>query len=151
DISTDSAHAQPTVFQLFGRLDPTGDYGIIEEKILEFAHRLQSRDLRPQNLFDALQAKSLLALNCGFPGWLARFFLRAAKGDRFLAEGARGVIADRSSQHDADFVMFLERRQMVVYTQGDAVQFVAELHHQWMKRFGQKPSPDAIAPAQNVA
>jgi len=80
DLPKDTECAKPIVFQLFGRLDSTGDYGISEEKILEFTHRLQSRDLRPQNLFDALQTKSLLVLGCGFPGWLARFFLRAVKG-----------------------------------------------------------------------
>src|SRR5436190_9402453 len=87
DLSPDADRARPTVFQLFGRLDPTGDYGISEEKILEFTHRLQSRDLRPQNLFDARQTKSLLVLGCGFPGWLARFFLRAAKGEQFFSQG----------------------------------------------------------------
>src|SRR5215472_9847773 len=108
DILAESYSAWPTVYQLFGKLDASGDYGITEEKILEFTHRLQSRDLRPQNLFDELQAKSLLILGCGLPGWLARFFLRSAKGDQFFSQGARGVIADKSTGQDVGFLMFLE-------------------------------------------
>lgn len=142
DLSPDGDRALPTVFQLFGRLDPTGDYGISEEKILEFTHRLQSRDLRPQNLFDALQTKSLLVLGCGFPGWLARFFLRAAKGEQFFSHGARGLIADRATRHDPGFVMFLERRQTAIYNQGDAVQFVAELYRRWIEKFAQNSAAD---------
>lgn len=145
DIPAVSESRRPTVFQLFGKLDSSGDYGITEEKIVEFTHRLQSRDLRPQNLFDALQANSLLVLGCGFPGWLARFLLRAAKGEQFFSQGARGVIADLATSKDREFVMFLERRQTAIYTQGNAVEFTAELHRRWMERFRQDtaagPSP----------
>jgi TIR domain/SIR2-like domain len=148
DIAAESESGRPTVFQVFGKLDPTGDYGITEDKILEFTHRLQSRDQRPQNLFDALQAKSLLVLGCSFPGWLARFFLRAAKGEQFFSQGARGVIVDRTTPVDSEFVMFLERRQTVVYSQGNAVEFVDELHHRWMDKFGKKKdSPPPPGPA----
>ncbi|SPF52569.1 putative TIR protein [Candidatus Sulfopaludibacter sp. SbA4] len=155
DIPAESGSARPTIFQLFGKLDATGDYGITEEKILEFTHRLQSRDLRPQNLFDALQAKSLLVLGCGFPGWLTRFLLRAAKGEQFLLQGSRGVIVDRSTRQDPEFALFLERRQTVIYSQGDAVQFVAELHRRWMEKFGPtsaaaaSPQPAAEQPAED--
>jgi hypothetical protein len=154
DIPAESESVRPTVFQLFGKLDSTGDYGISEEKILEFTHRLQSRDLRPQNLFDALQNRNLLILGCGFPGWLARFFLRAAKGEKFFAQGARGVIADRATRLDLGFVMFLERRQTAIYNLGDAVQFVDELYHRWMERFGQKSGtgalPQVVEPAEQM-
>lgn len=140
DIPPDLTGSRPIVYHLFGKLDPTGDYGITEEKVLEFTHRLQSRDLRPQNLFDALQSKSLLILGCGFPGWLARFVLRAAKGDRLFSQGARGVVADRSAAADSNFVMFLERRLTSLYRQGDALQFVNELHRRWLEKHGAKPS-----------
>jgi SIR2-like protein len=149
DLSVETTGVPPrAVFQLFGKIDSAGDYGITEEKILEFTHRLQSRDLRPQNLFDLLRAKNLLALGCSLPGWLARFFLRASKGDQLFTQGSRGVIADRASASDPPFVMFLERRQTAIYTQGDGVQFVAELHRRWMERYGQNGSPGA--PKQSV-
>jgi TIR domain len=126
----------PTVFQLLGKLEATGDYGITEEKILEFSHRLQSRDFRPKNLFDALRARNLIAVGCNLPTWLTRLFLRASKGDQLFTQGARGLIADRTSQLDTAFVMFLERRRTALYPDGDAVQFVEELHRRWMERFG---------------
>lgn len=146
DLPADSGSApRRTVYQLFGKLDGTGDYGITEEKILELTHRLQSRDQRPQNLFDALRAKSLLIIGCSLPGWLVRFLLRATKGDQLFTQGSHGVIADRASRGDQPFVMFLERRQTAIYTDGDAVQFVDELHRHWMERFGQRASPEARA------
>jgi hypothetical protein len=146
------AAGRPTVFQLFGKLNATGDYAITEEKVLEFSHRLQSRDLRPKNLFDAFRVKNFLVLGCSLPGWLARFFLRAAKGDQLYTQGSRGVVADQASQHDQDLVMFLERRKTAIYSQGDAPAFVEELHRRWMEQFGKKqameavPSPEAASP-----
>jgi hypothetical protein len=146
DLPADSGTApRRIVYQLFGKLDGTGDYGLTEEKILEFAHRLQSRDQRPPNLFDALRARKLLALGCTLPGWLARFFLRASKGDQLLTQASGGVVADRTTRGDKPFVMFLERRQTAIYTDGDAVQFVAELHRRWTEGHGQE------APAQSVS
>src|SRR5579859_2851757 len=93
----------------------------------------------------------MIALGCSFPGWLARFFLRATKGDELYTQGSRGVIADRGSRRDQDFVMFLERRKTAVYT-GDGIAFVEELHRRWMDQFGAKaaaePAPAAIPAAQ---
>jgi hypothetical protein len=130
----------PTVFQIFGRISASGDYAMTEEKLLEFTHRLQSRDFRPQNLFDALRCKNLLMIGCSLPGWLARFFLRASKGDQLWTSGAKGVIADQNSGKDRELVMFLERRKTVVYAQGDGIEFVNELHSRWMESFGQPAS-----------
>lgn len=134
-----SARPSLSVFQLFGRLNAVGDYAITEEKVLEFSHRLQSRDMRPQNLFDILRSRTLLILGCGFPGWLARFLMRASKGDQLLTLGARGVIADRTSRNDIEFVRFLQRRHTRIYEAGDAAHFVDELHFRWKQRYGQQP------------
>jgi hypothetical protein len=148
----DDMPGAPIVFQLFGKLNATGDYAITEEKVLEFSHRMQSRDLRPKNLFDAFRVKNFLALGCSFPGWLARFFLRASKGDQFYTQGSRGVVADRSSKTDQDLVMFLERRKTAIYTQGDAPALVDELHRRWMEQFGAKQAQEAApAPAATAA
>ncbi len=134
--------ADPLVYYLFGKLGPRDDYALMEDDILHFCHRLQSRDHQPSNLFDLLQNKNILALGCGFPGWLTRFFLAAAKGDKYITDGARGVVADHASAQDPGLVLFLERRKTAVYEAGDAVAFVDSLHRQWMERFG-TPSPAA--------
>jgi hypothetical protein len=125
------------VFHIFGKLNASGDYVLTEEKLLEYSHRLQSRDLRPPILFDLLKAKHLLILGCSLPGWLARFILRTSKGDNLLTQGARGsILADRGSAQDHDLGMFLERRKVWPYAEGDAVQFVGELHRRWTEQFG---------------
>jgi hypothetical protein len=146
DLPPDYAErCDSTVFQIFGKLNATGDYALTEEKLLEFTHRLQSRDLRPQNLFDVLRSKHLLMIGCSFPGWLARFLLRASKGDQLWTTGARGVIADRQSRNDAEFMMFLERRKMLVYLEGDGVQFVDELHRRWTSQCGKAAESSAAS------
>jgi len=147
-VDFDSA-PQPTVFHLFGKFTASGDYVLTEDKLLEYSHRLQSRDLRPPNLFDLLKAKHLLVLGCSLPGWLARFILRASKGDLLLTQGARGsIVADRTSCRDHELAMFLERRKLCPYGEGDAVQFVGELHRRWNTQFG--PIPDQ-APSEHPA
>lgn len=145
DIAGDfESRPETTVFHLFGRLNASGDYALTEEKILEYGHRLQSRDLRPPNLFDLLKSRHLLVLGCSLPGWLARFTLRASKGDPLLTQGARGsLVADRGSRDDRDFAMFLERRKVWLYEEGDAVQFVSELRQRWTSLYGGERPPAA--------
>ena len=122
-------------------MNASGDYALTEEDP-RYGHRLQSRDLRPPNLFDLLKSRHLLILGCSLPGWLARFTLRASKGDPLLTQGARGsVVADRASRADRDFAMFLERRKVWVYEEGDAVHFVADLRQRWEARSGGQRAP----------
>ena len=62
DLPGDYAFAgPPVVFQLFGRMNAAGDFAFTEEKLVEFSHRFQSRDLRPQNLFDVLRTRAVRA------------------------------------------------------------------------------------------
>lgn len=121
----------PAAFQVFGKIGPVNDYALREEDILQFSQRLLTRDLRPQNLFDQLRTRNLLLLGCSFSGWLTRFLLAAAKGDQLYTEGARGLLADSLSPSDRSLVMFLERRKTLVYSEGDALQFVDELFRRW--------------------
>jgi hypothetical protein len=150
DLPVDfETRTHPTVFHLFGKLNPSGDFVLTEEKLLEFSHRLQSRDLRPPILFDLLKAKHLLILGCSLPGWLARFILRTTKGDQLLTQGARGsLVADRASAQDVDFAMFLERRKVWPYAEGDAVNFVRELHDRWREQYGEAARREEPAASQ---
>jgi hypothetical protein len=140
----DSA-SRTTLYHLFGKFTVSGDYVLTEEKLLEYVHRLQSRDLRPPNLFDLFKTKHLLILGCSLPGWLARFTLRASKGDLLVTQGARGsIVADRTTCSDHDLAMFLERRKLWPYAEGDAVQFVSELHRRWTAQYGSNPDQDPV-------
>ncbi len=135
----------PTVFHFFGILNSMNDFSVTDEDILQYAHRLQSRDFRPHNLFDQFRNKRLLTLGCSFPGWLTRFFLAAAKGDELFTIGIPGVLADDLSPQDRELVGFLERKKTNVYTQGNAAKFVSELHQRWTELYGKKPGEPAAA------
>ncbi len=129
-------HPEPTVYHVFGVLNRMNDFAVTDEDILHYAHRLQSFDFRPQNLFDQFREKRLMTLGCSFPGWLTRFFLAAAKGEDLFTVGVPGLLADDRSPKIRDLVGFLERKRTNVYTQGDAVSFVGELHRRWIETFG---------------
>ena len=148
--SNEAPPPEPAVYHICGKLNPARDYAIWEEDFLRFAHRLQSRDFRPQNLFDVLRTRSLLLLGCGFPGWLTRFFLAAAKGEALFSEGSRGLVADSSCENDPSLVLFLERRRTGVFTEGGATSFIEELHRRWMESHPASPPSDA-APQTDTA
>jgi hypothetical protein len=136
--------AYPLVFHIFGKVSSTPDYAVTNDDLLKFNHRLQSRDLRPPNLFDLLRSSHLLLLGCNFPNWLARFFSCAAKGDLlFSPMGMRGVVADHTTVSDSHLHGFYSRRKTQLYKEGDAVAFVAELFKKWSARFGNTPSENS--------
>ena len=124
----------PAVYYLFGKIGPLRDYSLREEDLLQCFHRMHFLGQRPPNLFDLFRTRSLLLLGCGFPGWLTRFFLAAARGDLLFTSGARGIFADSSCPSDRSLVLFLERRQMTVYENGDTLAFIAELRRRWDER-----------------
>jgi hypothetical protein len=146
--ATDRVIRDPAVYYAFGKFSPTCDYGLREEDVLQVCMRLQSRDQRPNNLFDLLKSRSLLMLGCSFPGWLARFFFAAAKGENFLTQACGGVVADSNSPRDPSLVAFLERRKTAVYMRGDAAAMVDELHRRWHERRPAAAAPQRSAPIQ---
>ncbi|MES2922396.1 MAG: toll/interleukin-1 receptor domain-containing protein [Verrucomicrobiota bacterium] len=135
----------PTVYHFFGKLNAMNDFAVTDEDILQYAHRILSRDFRPHNLFDQFREKRLLTLGCSFPGWLTRFFMVAAKGDELFTGGVPGLLADDLSCLDRELVGFLERKKTNVYSQGSAAKFVGELHARWMAKFGQIAQPENLA------
>jgi hypothetical protein len=128
------APSEPAVYHLFGKLNNLNDYVLREEDALQFCHRLISRDRQSLEVFERLRTSRILALGCGFPGWLTRFFLAGAKGKEFFTDGARGVVADSTTPKDLSLVYFLERRRADVY-EGDGIAFVDQLLERWTKRF----------------
>ena len=141
DLSLETAPPS-LVFQLFGKVSTSPDYAVMDDDLLRFNHRLQSRDLRPHNLFDRLRSHYMLTLGCSFPNWLARFFFCATKGDILFSNlGMRGVVADKETIKDANLNRFLSRRKALLYQHGDAVDFIVELHRRWNDRFGNTSAP----------
>jgi hypothetical protein len=124
----------PAVYHLFGKLSAIPDYAVTHEDILEFVHALQSESRQPGLLFDELNGSNLLILGCGLGGWLARFFMRAAKRQRLInARGRTDYVADAKISQDGNMVYFLKHfsTHTKVYTSGDAQQFIDELHRRW--------------------
>ena len=74
----------PTVYYLMGKYSEDGSYVFSDEDLLELLCKLQIPDQRPNRLFDELEKNHLLILGTDFPDWLARIFLRTAKGRRLV-------------------------------------------------------------------
>ncbi|MCW5632913.1 MAG: toll/interleukin-1 receptor domain-containing protein [Rubrivivax sp.] len=141
---------QPLVYHLLGRASSTPDFAICDDDLLEFLHALQDGPRRPARLFDALRANHLLILGCGFGDWLARFFLRTARGLELSQKRKRwDVLADTRSGQDAALTVFLAsysaETRMLPMAPTD---FVAELAQRWhaLHAAAQPASSPASAP-----
>lgn len=123
------------------------DYVVTEEDLIEFMHGLQS-DRRPQNLFDYLRGRHLLFLGCGYANWLARFFIRTLRNERFASANPQRseVIVDEVVAGDTELAVFLRQYDSHVFRSPDATEFVAELHQRWSA--GARPS--AARPGPHV-
>jgi len=134
----------PVVFHLLGLPAATPLYAVTDEDTLEFIHSLQSQDGRPKMLFDALREKYLLVIGCGFPDWLARFFIRIARQERFIAGDKESWVADERVHGDTGLQFFLEHFSATEMFPGNARTFVDELHARWMAAH---PAPTAAPQA----
>jgi hypothetical protein len=124
---------EQVIVQLLGRASSTPDYAICDEDLLEFLHALQDGQRRPVKLFDALRANHLLFLGCGFGDWLARFFLRTARGMALSQKRKRWVVmADDRAASEPSLAEFLSCFSADSHVLGmSASAFVEELSQRW--------------------
>ena len=143
DLPGDVEHLEgPVVFQLLGKVSPMQDYVVTEEDALEFVHSLQSTGL-PVNLFSALDERPLLIIGCSFPGWLVRFFIRAARRNRLLlARGKTDFVVDLAGREEPSLLAFLRnfKTRTEFFHHSDPVTFVDELHRRWQQRSAEQRS-----------
>lgn len=142
--------ASPVVYHLLGRVSPMQDYVVTEEDALEFVHSFQASGL-PPNLLSELDEKPLLIIGCSFPGWLVRFFLRAARRNRLLlARRKTDFVADASGREEPALLAFLRnfRTRTEFFHHADAVAFVAELHDRWHRRVAETAPPERSTPME---
>ena len=137
------------VYHLFGIARSMPEYVVTDEDLLEFMHGLQS-DLRPQNLFDYLRGRNLLFLGCGYTSWLARFFIRTLRNERFASRNPHKseVIVDEVMSGDTELAVFLRHYDSQVFRSLDATEFVAQLHQRWSQSEqggGRQPAPHVRA------
>jgi hypothetical protein len=139
---------RPTVYYLMGKLSATGSYVISDEDLLEYVCDLQSPSRRPERLFDELKKNHLLILGEDFSDWLARIFLRTAKGGRLSAtRDFVEILADNRTRADPGLVSFLLHfsSHTRVFRGGGPADFVDELWKRWRERH-----PDS-GPAEEAA
>lgn len=127
------------VYHLLGRRSASPEFVITEEDLLEFLYAMQDTTRRPANLFDELNKHHLLLIGTGLPDWLARFFIRIAKGKRLWEErDCKEYVVDQMIRSEPDLVLFLKSfsRETEVLVEGGAVEFVNELHRRYMESQG---------------
>jgi hypothetical protein len=133
--------SQPLVFHLFGKASVGLEYVATDEDTLEFISTLQQKRARPDRLFDELKINHLLFIGTSFSDWLARFFIRLTRGERFLAAGLHQTIqylADEQMRKDSNFILFLEsfgRDHAEIYTDSGPIEFVNELFDRCEERY----------------
>ncbi len=154
---TPEASGVPTVYHLLGKLSATPNYAVTQWDLVEFFHAMQSETRRPDTLFDELSRHSLLIVGSSLAGWLARFFMRMAKG-QFTAGGQTAdYIADAQMSGDSTLLLFLQRgfnRSVEIFREGGAVEFVGELYQRWSASHPVRmagPRAPKTAPAQTTS
>jgi hypothetical protein len=133
---------QPVVYHLLGKVSAKPNFVVTDEDMLEFFHALLSPQRRPEKLFDELADSNLLLIGGGYPDWLARLFLRTAKGEHRLSDprSVHEYVADAKGSLDANFVLFIQyfSKSTRLYVDADSAAFVAELHRRWCERNPEK-------------
>lgn len=145
--------AQPTVYYLMGKLARSGYYVISDEDLLEYVCELQVEARRPERLFDELKKNHLLILGEDFSDWLARIFLRTAKGGRLSAtRDFVEILADSKTRRDPSLVSFLFHfsTHTRVFRAGGAVEFVDEQWNRWRERHPQSSASMADTPRSEM-
>jgi hypothetical protein len=128
----------PTVYYLMGKYSRDGKYVFSDEDLLEFVCKIQIEGKRPK-IFDELYTNHLLILGADLPEWLARIFLRTAKGRPLSTNQELDVLADSKSKSDPGLVSFLLQfsTHTRVFRTGGAIEFVDELWKRWREKHPQ--------------
>jgi hypothetical protein len=146
DLSAEQLDSgEPMVFQLFGRVSAAPQYGVTEEDLLEYIHRLQARP--PKNLCDALREHHLLFIGNAFSDWLARFFVRTARGDRLSAPHGKEIfIVDDEFRRSSAMTSFFQGFcwETNILAENTPVEFVRLLHEKWFERNPQTSSYSTV-------
>jgi hypothetical protein len=148
DLTADQLTSEdPIVFQLFGRVSAAPQYGVTEEDMLEYLHRLQARP--PKNLCDALRDHHLLFIGNAFSDWLARFFVRTVRGDRLSTPHGKEIfIVDDEFRRSSTMTSFFQGFcwETNILAANTPVEFVRLLHEKWFERNPQTSSNTTVVP-----
>jgi hypothetical protein len=99
----------PLVFKFFGDLSENRNFAATDADVIEYLHSIQG-DRRPKRLFGEIKKSHLLILGTDYPNWLARVFLRLAKGNVLWEDRQKQeYLADNQLQQDQKLVTFIEK------------------------------------------
>lgn len=147
DLSPEQLRSgQPIVFQLFGRICPTPHYAVTEEDMLEYLFHLQMQP--PKLLCDELRNHHLLFIGNAFPDWLARFFIRTARGKRLIEQrGMDEFVVEDLRRTDSPLVTFFRQfsRETNFFSDGTPEEFVDALHARWRNSHPEATPDEAAA------
>jgi hypothetical protein len=142
------------VYHLFGQATSMPYFAVTEADYLEFFNALLGERTRVSNLTELLDQRDLLFLGTAFPDWLSRFLLRFAKrGPLSTQRDFTEVFADAPTRRDAHFTSFVGNfsQQTLVYEEGGAAEFVAELHRRWLEKHPESTPSTPPLPLEKTA
>ena len=154
DVAERASDRRTTVFPLLGLANPSADYALTDEDVLEFVHQFQTTGT-PRRLLEMLRESHVLLIGDGFPDWLFRLFIRLAKPGRLWTSSTRQLthfVADRNVMQEPRLLSFLRHplTDIEVFPVSDARQFVDELHGRWLKRHPFEQGTTELLPAPHA-
>jgi hypothetical protein len=143
DLPSGWRDAGVTVYHLFGAASSPGtNFAVTEEDTLEGLLALKEYSPNLFELTDVLKKSHLLLLGCRYPDWLARLFLRIARGKRLGASRDETELLAGDAPPETLLVRFLERfsagTEVMAVTAGE---LTAELAAVWRTK---RPAPAAV-------
>ena len=144
--------APVTVFHLFGSASSPGtNFVVTEEDTLEGLLALKEYSPNLFELTEVLRKSHLLLLGCQYSDWLARLFLRIARGRRLGATRDETELMAADTPPEKPLVRFLERfsagTDIVPVTAG---QLVAALAAVWRTKRPAQAAVEAGMPPQSI-
>jgi len=110
DLLTSWRSAPAMVYHLFGTAtNPGTNFAVTEEETIEGLLALKEYGPNLPELMGELRKSHLLLLGCRYPDWLARLFLRIARGKRLGAARDETELMAGADAHAVPLVHFLER------------------------------------------
>jgi hypothetical protein len=141
-----------TVYHLFGSASSPGtNFVVTEEDTLEGLLALKEYSPNLFELTDVLRKSHLLLLGCQYPDWLARLFLRIARGRRLGVTRDETELMAAGAPPEKPLVRFLERfsagTEIMPVTAGELVSALAAV---WRTKRPEPPAVETGTPSVSI-
>ncbi len=138
DISKKLSSGYPVIFQIFGDYRNRSDYALTEGDMVDYMHKLQTREYRPERIFRELYEHSLLWIGNCFPDWLARIFLRTTRNTKLNDDNVpKQYFVDKIVSSDPALQFFLKNftKHTKLVKDITPADFVIELYNKYDEKF----------------